>query len=113
MNIQDLTAKVVKIFLLIILVKKDVGYFKKTLDCKPNLQVTKKYVVHLIVIRKNAGCGYYGPEMKMKRWKASLPHYSNLLDTDLVSGAISCYRDNEEKEYWIGSFAVIDIDSIR
>ena len=39
-------------FLLIILVKKDVGYFKKTLDCKPNLQVTKKYVVHLIVIRK-------------------------------------------------------------
>ncbi|WP_290850811.1 CAP domain-containing protein [Eubacterium sp. LMAG:50] len=62
---------------------------------------------------ENAGCGYYGPEMKMKRWKASLPHYSNLLDTDLVSGAISCYRDNEEKEYWIGSFAVIDIDSIR
>lgn len=62
---------------------------------------------------ENAGCGYYGPEAKMHSWKLSEKHCYNLLNFKTVSGAISCYRDNEDKEYWISSFAFIDIDNIK
>lgn len=62
---------------------------------------------------ENAGCGYYGPEAKMYSWKLSEKHYYNLLYFKMVSGAISCYRDNENKEYWISSFVCVDVDNIK
>lgn len=62
---------------------------------------------------ENAGCGYYGPSVKMNRWKMSTNHYANILYKFFISGSVSCYCDREDKEYWISAFAVIDVDSIK
>ena len=61
---------------------------------------------------ENAGCGLYGPDKIMLAWKRSSGHYASLLNIELICGAMSCYRI-DDTEYWISSFAFIDIDNIK
>ncbi len=62
---------------------------------------------------ENAGCGCYGAMRIMDAWKSSPGHFRNILDTEILSGSISCFRSSNNTEYWISSFAVIDVDSIK
>lgn len=62
---------------------------------------------------ENAGCGMYGPRRITTAWKLSSGHYENILREDDISGSIACYQDLSNREYWISSFASIDVDNIK
>lgn len=62
---------------------------------------------------ENAARGTMGPEEVMQGWKNSKGHYKALMDKLMVSGSIACLRGNNNEQYWISSFAVIDIDNVK
>lgn len=62
---------------------------------------------------ENAGKGVFGVSDIMCAWKKSSGHYDVLVRASLMSGAISCYRDENDTEYWISSFAYIDVDNVK
>lgn len=62
---------------------------------------------------ENAARGSMGPLNVMHGWKESSGHYKAMVDLELVAGAISCYCDDYNIEYWISSFAYIDVDNIK
>ena len=62
---------------------------------------------------ENAGKGIFGVSHIMSAWKKSSGHYDVLVRASLMSGAISCYRDENDTEYWISSFAYIDVDNVK
>ena len=94
------------------------SYFESNNTVASYDQATGLYSTHKKIFlasnsySENIGCGVYGPFIKMERWKASPGHYSNILNSNFVTGAISCYCNNEQ-EYWTSSFEIINIDEIR
>lgn len=61
---------------------------------------------------ENADMGSMGPLGVMNEWKLSSGHYATILDGRNISGAMSCYVKNNV-EFWIGSFACIDVDNVK
>lgn len=62
---------------------------------------------------ENIGSGSYGVEKIMDAWKNSPGHYNALTKSELVTGSIVCYRNSENTQYWISSFAYIDVDNVK
>ena len=62
---------------------------------------------------ENAAGGSMGPEEVIKGWRNSPGHYRTFIDSELISGSISCYITSDGTKYWISSFAYIDVDNVK
>lgn len=62
---------------------------------------------------ENIGMGSYGIQQIVDAWKSSNGHCRAMMDKSAISGTMICFRDIDNTQYWISSFAVIDVDNIK